>query len=147
MSIEQQARDLIAAERRRQVEIERWHEAHDDEHDDGSLLQAGVLYMNWGTEHAPSLQPDGTPIEWPWDPQWWKPKDRQRNLERAGALMLAEKERLGRVRWRDIEIKRVGRQIHPASIYTNRLGKPTAHVDQKLEICISELAAVLELKP
>jgi hypothetical protein len=33
---------------------------------------------------------------WPWDRKWWKPKDRRRDLVRAGALILAEIERLDR---------------------------------------------------
>jgi hypothetical protein len=33
---------------------------------------------------------------WPWSVQWWKPKDRRRDLVRAGALIVAEIERLDR---------------------------------------------------
>jgi hypothetical protein len=31
---------------------------------------------------------------WPWSFEWWKPKDRIRNLVRAGALIAAEIDRL-----------------------------------------------------
>jgi hypothetical protein len=33
---------------------------------------------------------------WPWSPDWWKPRDARRNLERAAALIIAEIERLDR---------------------------------------------------
>ncbi|MFO6370442.1 hypothetical protein ACLBWA_35920, partial [Pseudomonas aeruginosa] len=33
---------------------------------------------------------------WPWDEEWWKPKSARENLVRAGALVLAEIERLDR---------------------------------------------------
>jgi hypothetical protein len=139
------ARHLIEVERRRQIEAEGWDTAHDDRHDNGELLRAGVLYMNWDTEYAPSLREDGAPTGWPWDARWWKPRDRKRNLERAGALMLAEKERLGRIPWREHSgITRVADQIHPVSIYRTGVGKPTNHVDQKLDLCICALAVVLE---
>jgi hypothetical protein len=34
---------------------------------------------------------------WPWEDKWWKPKDRRRDLVRAGALIVAEIERLDRL--------------------------------------------------
>ena len=34
-----------------------------------------------------------TPPHWPWALNWWKPKDRRRDLIRAGALIVAELER------------------------------------------------------
>ena len=37
------------------------------------------------------------PKNWPWDAGWWKPSDRRRNLVKAGALILAEIERLDRL--------------------------------------------------
>lgn len=33
---------------------------------------------------------------WPWDQSWFKPKDRRRDLVRAGALIVAEIDRLDR---------------------------------------------------
>ena len=40
---------------------------------------------------------------WPWAAEWWKPKDCRRNLVRAGALILAEIERLDRKNGLQIE--------------------------------------------
>lgn len=92
------ARQAIEAERRRQISVEGWTPEHDDEHDDGSMLRAAVIYY----QHAArpdmplTLDSDGRPIGWPWDRKWWKPKDRARDLERAGALCMAEIDRLKR---------------------------------------------------
>lgn len=85
----------IAAERRRQVEVEGWTEAHDDSHADGALAKAAGSYAiftasgNYGTRWA-------HPIQWPWSPHWFKPKDRRSDLVKAGALVVAEIERLDR---------------------------------------------------
>ncbi len=91
-------------ERRRQIESEGWSAQHDDHHADGSLLQAAMQYYR----HALGL-PMPTrrrvftltrqvliPLQWPWDDRWWKPKTAHRDLERAGALCLAEIDRLRR---------------------------------------------------
>ncbi|HCE9784511.1 TPA: hypothetical protein NH348_003290 [Pseudomonas aeruginosa] len=39
---------------------------------------------------------NGSALFWPWDEEWWKPKSARENLVRAGALVLAEIERLDR---------------------------------------------------
>ena len=36
------------------------------------------------------------PYYWPWDPAWWKPIDPRCDLVKAGALILAEIERIDR---------------------------------------------------
>ena len=85
----------VAAERRRQMEVEGWTTAHDDAHDDGSLAQAAACYCH----PSPPLYPiHKFPMWWPdsWSAKWWKPKSRRRNLIRAAALIIAEIERLDR---------------------------------------------------
>jgi hypothetical protein len=63
---------------------------HDDAHSDGSIGAAAACY-------AAPQRPDGMcPGYWPWAASWWKPKDRRSDLVRAGALILAEIERLDR---------------------------------------------------
>lgn len=86
--------ELITAERIRQVEVEGWHAAHDDnEHDFGALISAAICYAN--TEPGDATEP----IDWPWDSKWWKPSpDPVRNLVKAGALIAAEIDRLLRAR-------------------------------------------------
>lgn len=85
---------LIAAERVRQITAEGWTPEHDDEHDNGSLTEAAIMYARYG--YGP-LPPKGSPpLGWPWDVPWWKPTpgDRVRALVKAGALLAAEIDRL-----------------------------------------------------
>ncbi|KVX33434.1 hypothetical protein WT32_02500 [Burkholderia anthina] len=84
----QAVRDVIA-ERRRQVDQEGWTPQHDDEHANGELATAAGAYALFN-DSAPA------PFFWPWDASWWKPTGRRRNLVKAGALILAEIERLDR---------------------------------------------------
>lgn len=103
--------DEIAAERRRQIEQEGWTPEHDDDQWDGSLASAAASYA-W----LASLRDDDRRFQikaqgsarngvfsvinalWPvsWSDQWFKPKDRRRDLIRAAALIVAEIERLDR---------------------------------------------------
>jgi hypothetical protein len=92
------AQTLILAERLRQTTIEGWTSKHDDEHREGELAIAAFIYMHHGTSHETALRSDGAPMGWPWEPDFWKPKDRQRNLERAGGLLMAEIERRQRAK-------------------------------------------------
>lgn len=80
--------ELIAAERRRQVEAEGWTPEHDTKHWDGELALAAACYAlpeAWRSDDI-----------WPWHPGWWKPRpdDRVRELVKAGALIAAEIDRL-----------------------------------------------------
>ncbi|WP_200888318.1 hypothetical protein [Burkholderia pseudomallei] len=106
-SLTDAARDMLA-ERRRQVEAEGWTPKHDDEHDKGEMARAAACYalhagscFAWRADAYQSAKPhEGNPAAqnslWPWDMKWWKPKDPRRDLVRAGALILAELERLDR---------------------------------------------------
>jgi hypothetical protein len=88
------ALDDIAAERRRQIEEEGWDAAHDDEHVDNSLARAAACYAMSGTR---VLGTESALLNiWPWASNWWKPKDRRRDLVRAAALLVAEIERIDR---------------------------------------------------
>ncbi|UEP42714.1 hypothetical protein [Burkholderia sp. B21-005] len=91
-------RDVLA-ERRRQVEDEGWTPEHDDEHNGGEMASAAASYAQRAGMHeagamvGPCPQP---PTFWPWDNEWWKDAGARRNLVKAGALILAEIERLDR---------------------------------------------------
>lgn len=88
----------IAAERRRQVEVEGWTPEHDDEHADGALARAAAAYAFVGSMRERRAPPHATkPYYWPWAASWWKPKDSRSDLVRAGALIVAEIERLDRL--------------------------------------------------
>ena len=84
---------LIAAERRRQVEVEGWTPEHDDEHVNGEMSRAAACYA------IPSRRAQVVADFWPWMMAWWKPTpdDRVRELVKAGALIVAEIERLQRL--------------------------------------------------
>jgi len=82
------ARDVLA-ERQRQVEQEGWTPAHDDAYVDGQLASAAVAY-------AQAYTPYLVPSSWPWAVEWFKAGNDRRNMVKAGALILAEIERLDR---------------------------------------------------
>lgn len=86
------ARDVLA-ERQRQINVEGWTPEHDDRHTTGALATAAGCYAMFTLAYPP-----GDPVSfWPWSPSWWKPSDEsRRNLVKAGALILAEIERLDR---------------------------------------------------
>lgn len=100
------AADDVLAERRRQVEVEGWSAEHDDKHS-GALARAAACYAShagscwaWDVERYATAKPPHTSddaVLWPWDLDWWKPKNPRRDLVRAGALILAEIERLDRL--------------------------------------------------
>lgn len=91
-------RDVLA-ERQRQIEKEGWTPEHDDEHSNGELADAAACYA--GTLSSRWVTP---PTGWPWGEKWWKPStDRRRMLIKAGALILAEIERLNRKEDREHE--------------------------------------------
>jgi hypothetical protein len=111
---------LIGDERCRQVVAEGWTLDHDDQHTDGSLAIAAAHYALssqwWRSSDFRVLAPAGSdeqrekilargPLNfgggndcynWPWDLDWWKPKGQVEDLVRAGALIVAEIERIAR---------------------------------------------------
>lgn len=94
--------ELIAEERQRQIEKEGWTPAHDSEHDKGELVDAAICYAMGSdviTYEPPMNFPNRISLQqywWPWDRQWWKPTpdNRIRELQKAGALIAAEIDRL-----------------------------------------------------
>lgn len=92
--------ELIAAERTRKIEKERWSLARDvAEHYAVGLAQAASCYaMPPHVRRYTEKRSTGRsiPIFWPWDACWWKPtpEDRVRELVKAGALITAEIDRL-----------------------------------------------------
>ena len=84
-------RDVLA-ERRRQVEQEGWSPKHDDKYQNEELRDAALCYMRWKDITKPGVAPGA----WPWAESWWKPSTDRRNLVKAGALIVAEIERVDR---------------------------------------------------
>lgn len=107
----QVVKDLVN-ERERQVVGEGWSAEHDDGHPAGAIALAAACYAISGAVSSPISRSEltneflsGDPVWggrtvlsrlWPWQWSWFKPKDRRRDLVRAGALILAEIERLDR---------------------------------------------------
>lgn len=111
--------ELIAAERRRQIEQEGWTPDHDDEHEDGSLALAAVCYASPEPIYLCDIDGRATVRfvdPWPdsWDSEWDKrseygnadetesgiadpgsytPEQRLDLLVKAGALIAAEIDR------------------------------------------------------
>lgn len=96
--------ERIAAERKRQIDEEGCTAQHDDDWIDGELAGAGAAYAQVahrqiasGHHAGMAAQPPGQ--TWRWGHEWWKPdEDPIRNLEKAGALVAAEIDRLLRER-------------------------------------------------
>lgn len=92
------ARDVIA-ERLRQISEEGWTLTKDDRIKNGTLAKAAASYAQFSTlpdENRALHKPGKAPADWPWHPDWFKPTTRRRDLVKAGALILAEIERLDR---------------------------------------------------
>ncbi|WP_213761757.1 hypothetical protein [Caballeronia sp. dw_19] len=100
------ARDVLA-ERVRQTTVEGLTPDHDDEHSNFEMALAASYYAIH-TAAAVLPEPSGNAPSkrynmfqhadavWPWAVTWRKPTDSRRNLVKAGALILAEIERLDR---------------------------------------------------
>ena len=111
--------EMIAVERRRQVEAEGWTTEHDDTHEGGELALAAACYASpkpllvhekrvvqlnssrgisdaYQYDHAERL---GYYDAWPWEAEWDKRNQhgRLRQLTIAGALIAAEIDRLMRL--------------------------------------------------
>jgi hypothetical protein len=87
----------VLAERVRQVTEEGWTPEHDDDHYLGEIAQAAACYaltpslLGWALGAGKFWG-----FFWPWSYDWWKPTNRRRDLVKAGALIIAEIERLDR---------------------------------------------------
>ena len=85
--------EAISAERKRQVEEEGWTPEHDRQHKSGELALAAACYAI-----PPLFRKTWDAVEklWCWHYNWWKPtpKDRKREIVKAGALLAAEYDRL-----------------------------------------------------
>lgn len=92
----------VLAERKRQIEVEGFDIAHDDEsHAPGNLSLAALCYIDnaadaliAGRESSRDDRVDA--IAWPWHVSWWKPTTPRRDLVKAAALIIAEIERIDR---------------------------------------------------
>lgn len=86
----------IAAERQRQIDVEGRTPDADDGYRAGELAAAASAYAFSAATRTRYLALDPLGF-WPWAPEWFKPKDQRSDLVRAGALIVAEIERIDRV--------------------------------------------------
>jgi hypothetical protein len=94
-ALSEAARDVLA-ERARQKFHEHFSTRHDDTHDDGGLALAAAAYAWFAAQSEDRRELAVRPALWPWDLEGWKPTTPRRDLVKAGALILAEIERLDR---------------------------------------------------
>jgi hypothetical protein len=96
--------ELIAEERQRQIEVEGYVKEGDEKHDSNELAEAAACYVlpenlrveKYNYVGVYKKQMLGYPELWPWAKEYWKPtpKNRIRELQKAGALIAAEIDRL-----------------------------------------------------
>lgn len=102
--------EMIERERNRQITREGWSIKHDDKQNLDQLSWAAVAYVmpdpvmrfaeaNMANSHHASSMCLSRECLWPWPATTYKPTphDRMRELVKAGALIVAEMERLQRV--------------------------------------------------
>ncbi|TIN84337.1 hypothetical protein [Mesorhizobium sp.] len=99
----------IVAERQRQIAAEGWSQKHDDCHVEGEMARAAGIYAVIAGSNMTDYRnaTGGYSLNdilsslmryyWPWDRSWFKPTNRRRDLVKAGALIVAEIERLDRL--------------------------------------------------
>lgn len=75
--------EAIRKERSRQVMSEGYDMKHDERHEPEKFIQAAVAYL------LSAVGNDEAAGEWPFDAEFFKPKDKIRDMERAGALIAA----------------------------------------------------------
>ena len=140
---------LIAAERQRQIEDEKFSGERDDKYKKNELLLAADSYLatvatpdeyaaERGTKPAPCH-------DWPWAKSWWKPSaDPVRNLVKAGALIAAEIDRLQRAKAKDVKIVNGGDhyQFNVTARYAN--GTMVARCNGKTASCTSSARIAAE---
>ncbi|EPC02494.1 hypothetical protein L861_09085 [Litchfieldella anticariensis FP35 = DSM 16096] len=89
----------IAEERARQIAVKGWTPEHDDKYRSGELAAAASAYA-WAAYYEQDIgdvDRETPPETWPWeDCESWNPSTPRRNLAKAGALIVAELERLDR---------------------------------------------------
>lgn len=109
--------DEIAAERRRQTEEEHWDAQHDDLHSVGELALFAALYAAPEPIYRQNVWEKGVSFHEAFPPGWdrhWDKRhkhDRRRQLVIAGALIVAEIERLDRQSAKEQKSQEDGRRF------------------------------------
>lgn len=123
----------IAEERARQAAGEGYTNQHDDTHFDGALLAAGICYAD--ASLIAVQETDRTVVGcWPFEAGWWKPDANPlRNLEKAGALIAAEYDRIRKKREAGVRCcRRCGCTDDDCRACVERTGEPCEWVEEDL---------------
>lgn len=118
------ALELIETERARQIQTEGWTLEHDDRHQSAELEEAANCYWFAGHSQGNAMrifQGSFPSARWPWEWRWFKPWSKShvgpvpqidpiKCLTKAGALLMAERDRYGRKADTD-NVKRINGRI------------------------------------
>lgn len=99
IEMKQAALDVLA-ERQRQISAEGWTPEHDDNHSECDMAFAAAVYALESartSDWKDRQRQDATRELWPWEQGWFKSTSSRQDLVKAGALILAEIERLDRM--------------------------------------------------
>lgn len=92
----------VIAERYRQIEVEGWDAAHDDEHAHGDMAAAGAVYALADRSVSVEVGEGSMSVSscrfWPWSLFWLKTTEPRRDFVKAAALIIAEGEKWDRAR-------------------------------------------------
>lgn len=83
----------VLAERNRQLTAEGYSEAHDDKHISGQIAMGAAAYLAASTGHFAQAN-----SMWPWEHRYFKSHGDERDLVKAGAMVLAELDRINRLK-------------------------------------------------
>lgn len=97
----------VLFERERQINVEGCTPEHDDEHGEGQLAGAAACYArhvnarSWVflADRRDAYRNEPVPDAWPFEAAAWKPRSPREDMVKAGALVLAEIERMDRTIW------------------------------------------------
>lgn len=90
--------DDVKRKRQRQVVVHGWSRAHDDTHADGSLGIAAIPFIQAACNDRLKLTEEELQVFWPWPGRFRSVDKRREHLINAAALLVAEIERLDRVK-------------------------------------------------
>ena len=83
--------ELIAEERKRQIEIEGFTAESDLRYKNGELFYAGCCYHSAAKLRESGCDPGTPPTNWPFSTEYWKPSpdNRVKEIIKSGALLQA----------------------------------------------------------
>jgi hypothetical protein len=115
-----QALTRIAIAREKLISEAGFDQVHDDAQLQSQLVVAAgsyALHAIASEAERQQFSPGAPPPAWPWEATLWQPEDRNRDLLRAAALLVAEIERLNRLKPESVDA-----QLQAAKAPVNTFG-------------------------